>query len=148
MNIKSSLAIAGAVGLALGVTPLAMGQMPTRTNPATTPAAPMTGMHNVMNRNMGQHKLSRGQVMHLQRKLDQKGYHLKQDGKWGSGTRTALMKFQKKNGLRASGYPDSKTRNKLGITNSQWQQWASVNAAGMGTAFPPAGATMSPSART
>jgi hypothetical protein len=142
MNIKStSLALAGAVALALGSTPLVMAQTPTNTMPPPSTAAQNNNMNRNMNGAQGMHHMSKGQVMHLQRKLDQHGEHVKQDGRWGHDTRSALMKFQRKNGLRATGYPNKKTLSKLGISHSRWMAWSKSNAMGAGTMGGPAAGT-------
>ena len=50
-------------------------------------------------------------VSALQKKLKKLGYYSgKIDGVFGDATESALKKFQKANGLKASGTTDSKTR--------------------------------------
>lgn len=54
-------------------------------------------------------------VKALQEALDKNGAKLKADGRWGSKTRNALMAFQKKNGLKATGHLNKATDKKLGL---------------------------------
>lgn len=63
---------------------------------------------------------SRGdEVTAIQTKLHEMGYYNdKVDGIFGSGTKNALMSFQKDNGLSADGIAGTKTLQALGITAS------------------------------
>lgn len=63
---------------------------------------------------------SRGdEVTAIQTKLHEMGYYNdKVDGIFGSGTKNALMSFQKDNGLSADGIAGTKTLQALGITSS------------------------------
>jgi len=54
-------------------------------------------------------------VKAIQSALNKHGYHLKIDGKMGPQTEAALMKYQKNNGLAATGKADQATKSKLGI---------------------------------
>jgi hypothetical protein len=54
-------------------------------------------------------------VKSIQRALNSKGAKLKVDGIFGSGTKAAILKFQKNNGLKATGSADSATMAKLGL---------------------------------
>lgn len=71
---------------------------------------------------------SRGdEVIAIQTKLSESGYYSgKIDGIFGSGTKKALISFQKDNGLAADGIAGSKTLMALGITsdsgNSEFTQ--------------------------
>lgn len=59
--------------------------------------------------------LSRETIETLQQTLKQRGYAPGPvDGILGSGTRSALRRFQKDQGLRADGYPDAQSRLELG----------------------------------
>ena len=51
----------------------------------------------------------------VQSALNTEGYQLKVDGKMGRQTHAALMDFQKKNGLPATGKADAATLKKLGV---------------------------------
>jgi peptidoglycan hydrolase-like protein with peptidoglycan-binding domain len=51
----------------------------------------------------------------VQSALNKEGYQLKVDGKMGRQTHAALMDFQKKNGLPATGKTDAATLKKLGV---------------------------------
>ncbi len=55
------------------------------------------------------------QVKSVQAALNKEGYNVAVDGKMGKQTHDALMKFQKANGLPASGKADAATLKKLGV---------------------------------
>jgi hypothetical protein len=55
------------------------------------------------------------QVKAVQTALNKEGYKVAVDGKMGKQTRGALTKFQKANGLPATGKADSGTLKKLGV---------------------------------
>ena len=55
-------------------------------------------------------------VADIQAKLIEHGAKLKSDGKMGAKTKTALKKFQAKNGLKATGVADRNTLSKLGLS--------------------------------
>jgi peptidoglycan hydrolase-like protein with peptidoglycan-binding domain len=96
------------------------------------------GQRGMQNAQQGMHmRMSEMQIQHLQMKLDNKGYQVDQSGKWNNETRSAILRFQKQNGLKTTGQPDRKTRKALGITNTMWQSWAGSSSG-----------TRSPSART
>lgn len=54
-------------------------------------------------------------VENIQQKLVDDGAKLSVDGKMGARTKSALKKFQSKNGLKVSGKADSETLAKLGL---------------------------------
>lgn len=58
-------------------------------------------------------------VSELQKKLNENGYNLTVDGKFGSKTRAAVEDYQKKNGLDVDGIAGSKTWGKLSGGKSQ-----------------------------
>ena len=51
----------------------------------------------------------------VQSALNKEGYQLKVDGKMGKQTHAALMDYQKKNGIPATGKADDATLRKLGV---------------------------------
>ena len=55
------------------------------------------------------------QVKAIQTALNQDGYKVAVDGKMGKQTHAALMKYQKANGLPATGKADAATMKKLGV---------------------------------
>ena len=68
-----------------------------------------------------------GEVKEVQRRLKQWGYYNGNvDGVFGAGTRTAVIKFQKKNGLKADGVVGAATYKALGM-NSSYQVLAGKN---------------------
>lgn len=54
-------------------------------------------------------------VKAVQTALNKEGYRVRVDGKMGPQTETALMKFQKANGLPTTGKADAATLKKLGV---------------------------------
>jgi len=58
---------------------------------------------------------SSDQVKAVQTALNNDGYKVAVDGKMGKQTHDALMKFQKANGLPATGKADAATLKKLGV---------------------------------
>jgi hypothetical protein len=65
-------------------------------------------------------KLSHEQVRELQQALNDRndGRDITVDGVWGAGTRSALMKFQRDNGLRATGRADQQTMAALNLNGN------------------------------
>jgi peptidoglycan hydrolase-like protein with peptidoglycan-binding domain len=55
------------------------------------------------------------QVKAVQTALNREGYKVAVDGKMGKQTHSALMKYQKANGLHATGKADAPTLKKLGV---------------------------------
>jgi len=54
--------------------------------------------------------------MRIQLSLNSRGYcNCKVDGKFGQGTQLALKKYQKDNGLKVSGLPDTETLKMLDV---------------------------------
>jgi peptidoglycan hydrolase-like protein with peptidoglycan-binding domain len=51
----------------------------------------------------------------VQSALNKEGYQLKVDGRMGKQTHSALMDYQKKNGIPATGKADDATLRKLGV---------------------------------
>ncbi|WP_395454604.1 peptidoglycan-binding protein [Azospirillum melinis] len=62
-------------------------------------------------------RLSHDQVRELQQALNDRndGRDIAVDGVWGAGTRSALMKFQRDNGLRVTGRADQQTMSALNM---------------------------------
>lgn len=58
-------------------------------------------------------------IRQVQEQLSQKGHEVSVDGQMGPQTKQALKKFQKDEGLQASGQLDEKTLSALGIEGSQ-----------------------------
>ncbi|PWC84932.1 hypothetical protein TSH100_16585 [Azospirillum sp. TSH100] len=65
-------------------------------------------------------KLSHEQVRELQQALNDRndGRDITVDGVWGASTRSALMKFQRDNGLRATGRADQQTMTALNLNGN------------------------------
>ena len=61
------------------------------------------------------HRIRMADVKAIQEALNAHGAHLKADGKMGKATREAIKAFQKESGLKATGYANKKTREKLGV---------------------------------
>ena len=70
--------------------------------------------HKAMKKTM-RHRMSSENVKEIQGALNSHGAKLAVDGKWGKGTREAIKAYQKENGLKATGYANKKTREKLGL---------------------------------
>jgi peptidoglycan hydrolase-like protein with peptidoglycan-binding domain len=62
------------------------------------------------------HAMSSKHVKAIQAALNQNGAQLNVDGRWGPKTRSALMDFQQKNGLKATGHADKATLDKLNVS--------------------------------
>lgn len=105
MSKKAHWAVAGAAALAFGVTSVALsGQSfavpPHPNQPAATQSV---------------QSLTKSQIESVQAALQKAGYQVQVDGIWGNDTSSALKMFQTKHGLPATGYPDQKTRQALGL---------------------------------
>lgn len=61
------------------------------------------------------HKVGSPAVKNAQEALNRNGATLAVDGKMGKKTIAALKSFQKKNGLKATGKLDAKTKSALGV---------------------------------
>jgi peptidoglycan hydrolase-like protein with peptidoglycan-binding domain len=59
--------------------------------------------------------MSKQEIKSVQMALNKEGYKLTPDGILGKYTKRALREFQKKNGLKATGQPDSQTLAKLNL---------------------------------
>jgi peptidoglycan hydrolase-like protein with peptidoglycan-binding domain len=75
--------------------------------------------------------MSTEEIRHMQQILVQQGFDVTVDGKFGAKTRQALMEFQRKNGLQASGRMDNETMTKLGL-NEQGGQAGERTTTGQG----------------
>lgn len=53
--------------------------------------------------------MSRTEVQHVQRALNNAGYDVRVDGKWGPSTQRALRDYQQAHGLAATGRPNRDT---------------------------------------
>lgn len=105
--------VAGALTLAFACTPLALAGTGMSAQSATAPAAMQASQMKAMSGY--RHWTARGMML-LQQALTAQGFPVKADGKWGKDTRMALKNFQKKNGLKPTGYPNRATVKKLGLT--------------------------------
>ncbi|MDN5863929.1 MAG: peptidoglycan-binding protein [Gammaproteobacteria bacterium] len=81
-------------------------------------------MHNMREDMNTSAQLSQKQIKLVQKQLVQKGYQVQVTGEWGQETRSALIRFQKQNGLEATGFPNKQTRQALGISSRTWQPWS------------------------
>lgn len=77
--------------------------------PAPAPAAPAPAAEPVAK------QAEPATVTDIQQKLVENGARLSIDGKMGARTKSALKKFQSKNGLKVTGAADSETLAKLGL---------------------------------
>ena len=62
--------------------------------------------------------MSGAEVRQVQQALVDAGYDLQVDGAWGPNTRRALLDYQQKNGLTATGRPDRNTLAALNVPTS------------------------------
>lgn len=128
MKISSKITVAGAAALAMAIGSAALAGTAThqsaasgssmQATPAATsqPVAPKPAMSVPSKKSKWTRlTLTHAQVMTVQKALVGKGYTIRADGIWGKKTRTALMDFQKKNGLPITGHPDDKTLTALGV---------------------------------
>ncbi len=60
-------------------------------------------------------KMTQAQVKSIQEALNAKGFKLKNDGWWSKNMHIDLKTFQKKHGLKPTGFPNKKTRAALGL---------------------------------
>jgi peptidoglycan hydrolase-like protein with peptidoglycan-binding domain len=95
-----------------------MGSSPEGTTGTNATTDMDTTSANKTNENMASKAgMSPDKVKQIQSALDQKGQHVSVDGRWGKQTAAALRKFQKQNGLKATGNADQQTMQKLGLTS-------------------------------
>ena len=110
MNRKYRISIALAASMIAApaaITLAASHAQPAKTAPAAQkPAAPAAKAHKTT---------ASEEVKMVQEALNKQGAKLKVDGVAGKQTRAALSKFQKANGLKATGKADAATLAKLGI---------------------------------
>ncbi|BAI73959.1 hypothetical protein AZL_a04280 (plasmid) [Azospirillum sp. B510] len=87
--------------------------------------------------------LSHEQVREIQQALNDRtdGRDIAVDGVWGAGTRRALMRFQRDNGLRATGRADQQTMAALNLHNSGQATSGSTGAGSTGAGSTSGGAT-------
>ncbi|MGH8224758.1 MAG: peptidoglycan-binding domain-containing protein [Gammaproteobacteria bacterium] len=122
MKMKS-LWVAGALTLAFVCTPFALAGANTAVQYSAATPAPQPDRMKAMDPSPNRMKAMSGyrdwtveQMMVLQKALTAQGFPVTADGKWSQATRSAVMNFQKKNGLQPTGYPNQDTVKKLGIT--------------------------------
>ena len=65
----------------------------------------------------GSMRMSDTKVRSAQTALNDRGYSVGVDGRWGPNTESAVRDFQSKNGLTATGKLDSATLNALGVSS-------------------------------
>lgn len=128
MKISSKITVAGAAALAMALGSAAFAGTATHQGAASgsstqaasvaTPAKPVAPKPSMSmpSKKSDWARLTHAQVMTVQNALIGKSYTIKADGIWGKKTRAALMNFQKKNGLPATGHLDAKTLTALGVT--------------------------------
>ena len=75
---------------------------------AAAPAMPAHSHHAMM--------MHSKHVKAIQAALNSNGEQIAVDGRWGPKTRSALMDFQQKNGLKATGRADKATLQKLNVS--------------------------------
>lgn len=63
-------------------------------------------------------KMRGAEVRQVQQALADAGYDIQVDGAWGPNTRRALLDYQQKNGLSATGRPDRDTLAALNVRTS------------------------------
>lgn len=63
----------------------------------------------------GYRKWTQDQMKTLQQALISQGFDIQATGSWGAETRSAIAQFQKKKGLRVTGFPNQETRKALGL---------------------------------
>ncbi len=110
----SLLVGSSAAGLAQSWNPGANPNDTTASTPNQPPSATSQAtQHTAGARGTG---MSTDRVKQIQSALDQKGQHVAVDGHWGKQTASAIRKFQKQNGLKATGRADPQTMQKLGVS--------------------------------
>lgn len=123
LSLAAAALLAGSSAVALAQTNNMGTNSNTGTNsnmstPSTQPGAENSsgGTHAMSNGGRRHMAMSSDQVKQIQSALDQKGEHVTVDGKWGKQTAQAVRKFQKDNGLHATGRADHQTMQKLGVS--------------------------------
>lgn len=112
MKMKSRW-VAGALTLAFVCAPFAFAGSGTF---SPSPMSSPMSRSDQMKAMAGYRNWTVAQMMALQKALTAQGFPVQADGKWGKATRMAIMDFQKKNGLRPTGFPNQATVKKLGLT--------------------------------
>lgn len=119
--MKTGLKVASAAALALGLASLAFASDPgTAGAQSTVPAGPAATATQMSGQSVAAAaaapaQLTKSQIVDVQKALAVKGCKVKADGQWGKWSKKELLAFQKKSGLAATGYPDAKTRQALGL---------------------------------
>lgn len=118
MKTKQILATIAAVTLLGAPLAFAAGSSQPAKPAAQAPAQHMKITHKkatkAMHRSTYQ-RMTQAQVKSIQKALNAKGFKLKSDGWWSKNMHTALKTFQKKHGLKPTGFPNKKTRATLGL---------------------------------
>ncbi|MGH8428321.1 MAG: peptidoglycan-binding domain-containing protein [Gammaproteobacteria bacterium] len=117
MSNKTHYVLAGAAAFTFGLASMTLsgqsfGAPPHPNQPKTASPAmssPAPAMQTMQ-------KLTKSQIKSVQEALNKAGYHVKADGVWGKGSSSVLKMFQTKHSLPATGYPDQKTRQALGLS--------------------------------
>lgn len=107
---------AAALSLLIGSAAIAAtgGNMGNAAASATAQKA-KAAMHQAAGQTAGYRDWTQAQMKSLQQALISKGYQVQASGTWDAQTRAAVVQFQKKNGMKATGFPNAATRHALGL---------------------------------
>jgi peptidoglycan hydrolase-like protein with peptidoglycan-binding domain len=111
---RSRLVTAAVTGLGLGllVSGLAVAAPPAARRPVEIGSARTEDLVLVRSR---RGSVESERVAEVQRALRRDGYRVTVDGVYGRNTRSALLRYQARHGLRRTGEPDAATLRSLGI---------------------------------
>lgn len=106
-------AYAADTGMAAKSAPPAAAQSHPAAAPAPAAAKPAMAKHH--HKVMAHERMSLAMRKQIQTALNSHGADLKVDGMMGKKSRAAIKKFQTENGLKATGWADKATLEKLGV---------------------------------